>query len=292
MRLIFANSATRDTSLYPSGNSYTLYLSSPVRNVDRVDLVSARVPNTMYNLSNGSSCFTTSGTTYSLPAGFYGVWDLATQISLAAQPALTCSYIQYQGKFQFSGGPLTVNSSQLAQMLGVPVGVPITGQSNAVVNMSLGEYVYLDIDELKTPNHVYTGALATIRSSNVYWQTVSGANTQRAFAPVPLDVISGTIKNFHENKDFKVSVRYPEPIGSLDRLTIKWLDVYGNPLIFNGLETNSFLLRIHTKDSSKEDAFILDALPPPVPLDGGPNLALVGALMLAGLLVILFVRKT
>ena len=288
MHLIFANSANRNSNLFPSGNSYTLFLSSPVRNVERVDLVSARVPNTMYNLINGTGCFTVGSTNYSIPAGFYGVWDLASQISIAAQPALTCSYIQYRGKFQFSGGPVTFNSAGLAQMIGVPVGVPVTGTSNNVVNMSLGEYVYLDIDELKTPNHVYAGALTSVQNGQ---QTVSGANAQRSFAPIPLDVNSGTIKNFHENKDYKVSVFYPEPIGSLDRLTVKRLDVYGNPLIFNGLETNSFLLRFHTKDPSKEDTFVLDELPPPVPFDGGPNLALAGALLLAGLLVILFVRR-
>jgi len=286
-RLVFANSVTRNSNLFPSGNSYTLYLSSPVRNVERVDLVSARVPNTMYNLTNGTNVLSIGGAQKSIPTGFYNTWDLAAQLTAAG---LTTSYLSYSGKFSFTG-TFTVSSPQLAQMLGVPVGVPITTSSNTVTNMSLGEYVFLEIDELKTPSHVFTGALTQVRQSNVYWSTVTGANTERAFAPIPLDVVSGTIKNFHENKDYKVSVKYPEPIGSLDRLTVRWLDVSGQPLNFNGLDTNSFLLRLHVKDPSKEDAFVLDALPPPVPLETAPNIQIAGALLLAGLIMILLVRR-
>jgi len=43
-RLVFADSKNRDLKLYPSGNSYVLHLTTPIKNVSRVDLVSARVP--------------------------------------------------------------------------------------------------------------------------------------------------------------------------------------------------------------------------------------------------------
>ena len=41
--LLFADSKNRD---YPSGNSYirSLHLTRPIKNIERVDLVSARVP--------------------------------------------------------------------------------------------------------------------------------------------------------------------------------------------------------------------------------------------------------
>jgi hypothetical protein len=56
-RLVFADSHNRDSALYPSGNSYVLHLTTPIKNIERVDLVSARVPvpNTLYNLTNGSN---------------------------------------------------------------------------------------------------------------------------------------------------------------------------------------------------------------------------------------------
>jgi hypothetical protein len=39
--IIYVDSAYRNTSLYPSSNSYTLFLTNPIRNVSRVELVSA-----------------------------------------------------------------------------------------------------------------------------------------------------------------------------------------------------------------------------------------------------------
>ena len=56
-KYIFADSTNRDTSIYPYGNAYTLHLTNPVHSVVQVDLVAAKVPNTMYNLTNGSNVF-------------------------------------------------------------------------------------------------------------------------------------------------------------------------------------------------------------------------------------------
>ena len=155
--LLFSSSQSRDISLYPSGNSYTLFLSSPVRNIERVDLVSARVPT------------------------------------------------------------------------------------------SVSEQIFLDIDELRTPRHVFTGGLQYEKRGSYVTQLTSGAGPSRAFAPLTLDVNSGCIKNFHENKDYKISVFYPEPINKLQRLTVSWLDINGQPLAFNDLEQNSFILRLHVR---------------------------------------------
>jgi hypothetical protein len=41
-RLVFADSLNRDESLYPHGDSYVLHLTTPIKNIERVDLVSAR----------------------------------------------------------------------------------------------------------------------------------------------------------------------------------------------------------------------------------------------------------
>jgi hypothetical protein len=42
-RLLFADSKNRDVQLYPSGSSYVLHLTTPIKDIERVDLVSARV---------------------------------------------------------------------------------------------------------------------------------------------------------------------------------------------------------------------------------------------------------
>ena len=121
------------------------------------------------------------------------------------------------------------------------------------MDLSLNDYIFLDIDELRTPTHVDTGSLQGNTG------TVSGSNANRNFAPVILDVASGCIKNFHEHKDYRVSVEYPEPITSLQRLTVRWVDKSGTALNFRGWETNAFVLRIHVRDQERPP-------PPPPPL--------------------------
>jgi len=265
--LLFASSQSRDISLYPSGNSYTLFLSSPMKNIERVDLVSARVPNTVYNLTSGSGVLTVgpSGpTTVSLNPGFYGVYDMAT--ALTNTGLVTCTYLTFEGKFLFtSGSPftLTINSSELSNILGLPMTTTLSssvagptwptysGQSllvsQNIVNTSIGELIFLDIDELRTPRHVFTGGLKYDKRQSYVTQLTDGSGPSRSFAPIQLDVSSGCMKNFEENKDYKISVFYPEPINSLQRLTVRWLDINGQPLAFNGLENNSFMLRLHIR---------------------------------------------
>ena len=46
---------------------------------------------------------------------------------------------------------------------------------------------------------------------------------------------------------------YPEPIASLQRLTVRWVDKTGAPVNFRGWETNAFMLRLHIRDRERED---------------------------------------
>ena len=270
-RLVFADSRNRDVTIYPSGNSYVLHLTTPIKNVSRVDLVSARVPNTMYNLKNGSNVFQINSSNVSINSGFYSVFGLAQVVTSNA--TVTLDYLQDEGHFIFSNKTsfsLTIFSSEFASLSGFRTGVTYTAasattldpdysgkyiiKSETLVNMATNDYVFLDIDELRTPWHV--DAKALVASTG----TVAGSNANRSFAPIMLDVGSACIKNFHESKDYKISVNYPEPIGSLARLTVGWYDKDGALLDFRGWETNAFVLRIHVKDDEER------RLPPPPPL--------------------------
>ena len=271
-RLLFADSKNRDVQLYPSGSSYTLHLTTPLKNVERVDLVSARVPNTMYNLTRGSNVLAVSSSNVSLNEGFYSVYGLAQALSGAITNVIA-EYLQDEGHFLFSNSTaftILVHSEELAKMLGMARGTLLTSalagptdptyagkyilRSTTLVDLSLNDYIFLDIDELRTPSHVDTGSLQGNTG------TVSGSNANRNFAPVILDVASGCIKNFHEHKDYRVSVEYPEPITSLQRLTVRWVDKSGAPLDFRGWETNAFVLRIHIRQDDERPP------PPPPPL--------------------------
>lgn len=193
--LVYADSAYRNTVSYVNSNTYTLYLTNPIRNVSRVELVSA-----------------------------------------------------------------FINTA---------------GLSNT--------FCFLDVLELRTP---FNGDARKLGPGGV----PSGNTASGSFAMIPLDVTPGTVKFFKESGDFKIEGRYPSRIDRLDRLTVSWLDINGQTLTgLNNTTGTGFLLRCHTSNVKIEKS-ILNDLPPPVPLDGGPNMVLIGALLAAGLLVILFVR--
>ena len=275
-------SQNRDTTLYPNGNSYTLFLNNTIKQITKVELVSASVPNTLYNISDGSNIISISNVngdflTFSIPNGFYSAPGLASEIIYAAGNAtgITVQYISSQGGMLFTNTPLfsmIINSTQLAPLLGFPtsvVGQVITAsnvsstpgsqvyplycdnsvyrglnwiQSPQVVSMIPIDGIFLDIQELR--NFTNEDAQSLTVGTNKF-NTYSGSNASRTFGMIPLDVSSGTIKRFKKNTDYDLEVEFPYPIQKLDRLTIRWTDVYGNVVSFNGLDDNSFLLRFH-----------------------------------------------
>jgi hypothetical protein len=265
VRYVMADSKDRDTNLYPNGNDYYVHLSTPIKNVSRVDLVSARVPNTMYNLTVGSNVFQVGTSNVSLPIGFYsatGAADALTNTGL-----ITVDYLANEGLFMFSNvGAFTINvpSLELSNILGITSGTSAAAtsadptysgkqilRSTRIINLSVNDYIYLDITEFRTPSRVATGALTGTTG------TITGSNAGRAFAPIIIDVSSACVKNFHEAKDYVISVYFPEPIGTLSRLHVKWYDKDGQLLNFRGLDTNAFVLRVYSPDPE------IPSLPPP-----------------------------
>jgi hypothetical protein len=261
--LLFADSKNRDAQLYPSGNSYVLHLTTPIKDIERVDLVSARVPNTVFNCTNGSNVISINSSNVSINPGFYSVYGLAQALTTTS---LTLEYLPDEGHFLFSSAAsftVFVHSAELSKMLGLSHGTLLSSslagptdpayatkyilRSSTLVDMSINEYIFLDIDELRTPSHVDTGAITGANG------TITGSNANRNFAPVMMDVGSACIKNFHECKDYSVSVTYPEPIASLQRLTVRWVDKTGAPVNFRGWDTNAFVLRLHIRDRESEE---------------------------------------
>lgn len=271
-RLIFADSRNRNPTQYPHGNTYTLYLTTPIKNVTRVDLMSVHVPNTMYNLTNGSNVLTVGSSNISLNQGFYSAGGIASVVTAAVNNAFSVNYLSNEGHFIFSNTnnfSFRINSFELASLMGMPVGIIgsqlatntdpcFSGQyiskSITLIRMNPNEYIFLDIDELKTPSHIDAKSLEGTTG------TVSGSNINRAFAPIMMDVQSGAIKTFDEKTNYTISVVYPEPITSLQRLTIRWYDYRGDLLNFRGLDEHSFILRVHVLE---ED---VRRIPPPPPL--------------------------
>jgi hypothetical protein len=302
-RLVYVDSLNRDTKLYPNGNSYTLYLTDVIKNVSRVDLVAAQVPNTLFNLTNGSGVVTygnlnlTTGTpltTVSLDPGFYSGYTIQAQLTNSSNAVIGYQYMNDEGRFLlFAGSQFTVtfNTAEIANIVGFNPGQTYTSQpastfpvfqndprytnyflyvSPNVVNFTVADFVFLDVTELRTPTMID----AQMRVGNTY----NGSSARGSFAMIPMDVNSGSIKNFKENTDFRISVYYPEPINSIERLTINWYDRTGTMLNFMGFNNNAFLLRFTLAEKPEfppppdtqevEVKRIIDAMtfiPPPAP---------------------------
>jgi len=234
---IHIDSKNRDMSLYPYGNSYTLHLQTPIKNPIRVELVSAKIPNSMYNLTNGSDIITfDDGTSLSVPNGFYSGQLLAT----ALDPYFQC--LQAQGKFKYSGTQnFTLNTEEISRLLGFDQGTsfPPDSVSQRVIDLSMNEYVFLDIEEFRTPYFSDAKSLP-----------ISGLNAGNMFAAIPMDIASTNIKTFKEYSDYSISIHVPPQ--TLSRLTIHWYDKNLNPLNFQGYENNAFILRVHTSGTNVE----------------------------------------
>ena len=264
--ILYADSIQRDTTLYPSGNSYTLHLTNPLKNVTKIDLVAAIIPNTMYNYTSTSNAFQINTSNIFFNPGFYSTTSLVTAFNTSAQVAsnvATLAYLSGEGKFIFYGTltSLTCTDPDIARMFGLPIGTTNADslatnaqyagmfngsnfiKSTSVVDINMTESVWLDISEFRTPLTLDARRLVARDSGQV---TTEGNTAATSFALIPMDVNSGTFKSFKEESDYHVSVQFPSRIDSLERLTVTWRDRYGVPLIFNGLETNSFVIRVHT----------------------------------------------
>lgn len=275
------------------GNTYTLHLTTPIKNIREVDLVCANVPNVMCNITRGANVITFNDMMYSIPIGHYTAIELAATIT--TYTPILCDWFPFAqgGKFLFSNASsdftCSFNSDELVKRLGTsggssidPVGtefetyVQSTSHivfSTTTPDLTVGQFQFLDIVEFRNNSF--------IDSKNIEWvngvQSYSGMNVARVFAGVPMDVQPLAVKTFSESRDFKHTVRFEHVLPPLSRLTIQWVDSLGAPLNFGTLNQNSFILRVHTDD--------LNVVSDDQKSSWGPTVILCGILFLIFLLV-------
>jgi hypothetical protein len=272
---LVVNSNLRDTTLYPSGNSYTMHLTNPIHDITRVELIQASVPNVIQNLPDGTNAISLDGSTFSLPNGFYSANGLAAEVQNAIEPVTNVSvtYLSNEGKYLFSrptadpNGNFTLTlSSTLATLMGftstsagtsasVANDTPPTTfalyanndryqtttflKSDQLVNLTADNYIYLDVTELNTSRMQQAQKIET--------NSFSTSASQNNFGPIVLDVSSGAIKHFSETSDYIYAVDYYPPISQLSRVTVRWRKTDGTPINFQGLNENSFMLKVTSK---------------------------------------------
>jgi hypothetical protein len=254
IKYVYADSTNRDSNLYPAGNAYTLYLTNPIKSIYRIDLVAAKVPNTMFNVTNGTNFISLGSTLVSILPGYYSATGLASALMNSSGNMVIIDFLRDQGQYIFSNATsvtITALTTEAQKTLGITQvtlepasGVfandPVYGTRNVatsshIIDLSVNEYVFLDIQEFRT-----TSVLDAKKLVN---GTTEGSSIRSSFGMIPMDVPGGVIKNYKETSDYKQYVEYDYPIVKLDRLTIRWIDKNGQLLNFNGFENNAFTLR-------------------------------------------------
>jgi hypothetical protein len=141
---------------FPYGNSYVLNLTTPIKDIIKVELLSASIPNSIYNVTEtegidilGCSNITSSNTSgnyanISIPPGFYSGSGIATELQNAefSNCNINISYLSNEGKLLFTrpvnSFAIKIPNPNVAELLGfnndVEYGSNVADLTNLGVN--------------------------------------------------------------------------------------------------------------------------------------------------------------
>jgi hypothetical protein len=277
---LVVNSNLRDTTLYPYANSYIMHLLNPIEDIVRVELIQAAVPNVIENVTDGTNIIQVSNLvnntlhSFSIPNGFYSASGLASEIEYAInfETSVNVTYLNNEGKYLFTRSNThpafdLKPSATLATLMGFSdtstrTAVEIQDEANTtpaftlyanneryrenffiksdrLVNLAADNFMFLDVPELNT--------VRMQQAQRLQANSFSTTAAQNSFGPIPLDVGAGGIKNFKETSDFIYGVDFDPPISALSRLTVRWRKSDGSLIDFQGLEQNSFIVKVFSK---------------------------------------------
>ena len=277
---LVVNSNLRDTTLYPSGNSYTMHLTNPIHDVTRVELIQASVPNVIQNVVDGSDIIqvsnleTNSLHSFSIPNGFYSATGLGAEIQNAINPVsgIDVTYLSNEGRYAFLrsnaysafdlkpsatlanlmgfSDTSTRTATEVQDLSNTTATFPLYAnndryrenffvKSDQLINLTADNYVYLYINELNN------GRMHQAQKIEI--NSFSTSASQYNFGPIVMDVSSGGIKHFSETNDYSYGVDFYPPISQLSRVTVRWRKSDGSLINFQGLNENSFMLKITSK---------------------------------------------
>lgn len=209
-------------------NSYTLRLDTPIYSVTQVDLVSACVPTTLKQ-----NTFSTSDPYIFLDIeqfrSKYGVQACRSNLQTAKDTsALIYGYCGHI----FCGD---VASQKLL--------------STIAVSNTAGNVISI------------ANTLATTGNTTTLGNTFTLGTTMTSY------IYSNSSYINYTEQQYKSSVTFKQPIESVDKFTIRWVDRFNNPVVFNPPNTDhSFMLRIYTNRKKISNYDPLER-PPPVPRD-------------------------
>ncbi len=242
--VLMMDSLDRDFQAFPLPTSLTLHLPRRYRNVERLDIVQLRFFNGLYPFSaaRGNTTLYIGTTLVTIPDGNYTVAQLIvalnTALSAPVATGVTASFNAAIGKITLSAGaPFALNfltglpPTQAAANSGwglgwnLGFGGPAANYTGAAaytaayVPRIYDEYIYL---QLNVPEHM--NMVDHTSPENVAISQESTGQTAHYFGKLLLNNFGCWCQTFVEMPKI-----FRPVLGRLDRLTVTWVDRYGQP---------------------------------------------------------------
>jgi hypothetical protein len=139
-----------------------------------------------------------------------------------------------------------VKNIKKAQIVALTVNPMYTESSPQNLNIRRGDFIFLDIAELRRPYPINCKIPGNSSQNNSFLSNLSSIST--AFGIIQLKELCATTSgNFYTDKKDNNCVEYQHPIDSIDRLTIQWLDYNGDPVPMNSY--HMFVLRLECEEN-------------------------------------------
>jgi hypothetical protein len=258
-----------------NGNPFqvAITLEDQHQRVKSIALKDAQIPIGFWNVRAPYNTVTIGTVTYTLPQGNYTAVAFLAALNTAVGSTIgvfaisgATNFFTFQsnsGNVVFKVTPLT-----LLAFLGFADGQSgtfITATSSYIINFDT--YINIWIENLGQ------------------YSADSGQVTFK----IPIEVGSGSILHYSELSHYMQRHPLTDTGARLDRFNITVLDRFGNIMNNNGIDWSAtFELEFSPATEFKS---MMAELPPPVPMDPGPNMRIAAILLFAGLLLILFVKN-
>jgi hypothetical protein len=243
--VLMMDSLDRDFQAFPLPTSLVLHLPRTYRNVERLDIVQLRFFNGLYPFSVArlNTTMYIDGIPVTIPDGNYTIGQLIAALNAAMVTAgvpVTASFNANTGKVTLTGGgPFTLNfltgllPSQASANSGWGLGWNLgfggpaanytgaTSYTASCLPRIYDEYIYL---QLNVPDHM--NMVDHTSPENATISQESTGQTAHYFGKLLLNNFGCWSQTFVEMPKI-----FRPVMGRLERLTVTWLDRYGQPFV-------------------------------------------------------------
>lgn len=250
IKYLLIDSRDRDKLYYPNSNNFKIELESPIKNVTKIELISAHIPTTYYNVNEFNS-------PDNIPNGDYSNEEFKSAVETYFGGNVTIDDIT--NKLTINGPnnntPFNVSKDpthndfknyRFSKLLGysedqiVNNEIDITQPPNNPINLNETDYILLHLENFERfESKISTNSVA----QNAYAKLHLGDGSKNIF--------------FGRIEAYTNALELNPTKAVLDKLDIKFTDYYGNNFNFNGGEVYLTFAITYKKHTNMQNQQIL-----------------------------------